>query len=103
MRTLKISFGTKGPQVQILSSRPFIIVLKTDKNILRILGKNIKIERIRNDLSQEQLAEKAGVSTRTISLIENGLQHPKLFLIVKISKILNVDINVFLENIPSDV
>lgn len=29
-----------------------------DKNILRILGKNIKIERIRNDLSQEQLAEK---------------------------------------------
>ena len=103
MKTLKISFGTKGPQVQILSSRPFIIVLKTDKNILRILGKNIKIERIRNDLSQEQLAEKAGVSTRTISLIENGLQHPKLFLIVKISKILNVDINVFLENIPSDV
>ena len=103
MKTLKISFGTKGPQVQILSSRPFIIVLKMDKNILRILGKNIKIERIRNDLSQEQLAEKAGVSTRTISLIENGLQHPKLFLIVKISKILNVDINVFLENIPSDV
>lgn len=44
-----------------------------DKNILRILGKNIKIERIRNDLSQEQLAEKAGVSPRTISLIENGL------------------------------
>ena len=103
MKTLKISFGTKGPQVQILSSRPFIIVLKMDKNILRILGKNIKIERIRNDLSQEQLAEKAGVSTRTISLIENGLQHPKLFLIVKISKILNVDINVFLGNIPSDV
>lgn len=103
MKTLKISFGTKGPQVQILSSRPFIIFLKMDKNILRILGKNIKIERIRNDLSQEQLAEKAGVSTRTISLIENGLQHPKLFLIVKISKILNVDINVFLENIPSDV
>ena len=103
MKTLKISFGTKGPQVQILSSRPFIIFLKMDKNILRILGKNIKIERIRNDLSHEQLAEKAGVSTRTISLIENGLQHPKLFLIVKISKILNVDINVFLENIPSDV
>ena len=103
MASSKISFGTKGPQVQILSSRPFIIFLKMDKNILRILGKNIKIERIRNDLSQEQLAEKAGVSTRTISLIENGLQHPKLFLIVKISKILNVDINVFLENIPSDV
>lgn len=70
-----------------------------DKNILKILGKNIKIERIRQDLSQEQLAEKVGVSPRTISLVENGLQHPKFFLVVKISQILNVDINVFLSNI----
>ena len=52
---------------------------------------------------KNNLQKKTGVFTRTISLIENGLQHSKLFLIVKIPKILNVDINVFLENIPSDV
>jgi len=71
-----------------------------DSEILKIFGKNIKLERIRKDLSQEQLAEKTGVSARTISLIENGLQHPKFFLVVKISQILGIDVNVFLENIP---
>ncbi|MBQ8458494.1 helix-turn-helix transcriptional regulator [bacterium] len=62
---------------------------------LKRLGKNVKIERIRNDYSQEQLAELLGVSPRTVSLIENGLQHPKFFLVAKIAKILNVDINLF--------
>ncbi len=63
---------------------------------LILLGKKIKIERIKNELSQEKLAEKVGVSTRTISLIESGLQHPKFFLVVKISQILNFDINILL-------
>lgn len=63
---------------------------------LILLGKKIKIERIKNELSQEKLAEKVGVSTRTISLIESWLQHPKFFLVVKISQILNFDINILL-------
>lgn len=61
---------------------------------LKTFGKKIKLERIKNDLSQEKLAEKTGVSTRTISLIESGLQHPKFFLVVKISRVLNFDINI---------
>lgn len=71
-----------------------------DSSFLKILGKNIKLERVRKDLSQEQLAEKVGVSARTISLIENGIQHPKFFLVFKIAQTLNININVFLENIP---
>ena len=67
------------------------------KQELKKFGKNVKIERIRNDYSQEQLAELLGVSTRTISLIENGLQHPKFFLVVKIAKTLNTDITTFLK------
>ena len=62
---------------------------------LKKLGKTIKIERIRNDWYQEDLAEKLGVSTRTISLIENGIQHPKFFLVVKMSELFNVDLNIF--------
>lgn len=61
---------------------------------LKKLGKLIKIERIRNDFSQEKLAEKVGVSTRTISLIESGLQHPKFFLVSTISNVLGFDINI---------
>lgn len=62
---------------------------------LKKLGKNVKLERIRNDYSQEQLAELTGVSPRTISLIENGLQHPKFFLVVKIAEVLNVKLETF--------
>ncbi len=63
---------------------------------LKKLGKLIKLERIKNDLSQENLAEKVGVSTRTISLIESGLQHPKFFLVAKIARVLDFDINILI-------
>ncbi len=60
---------------------------------LKKLGKLIRVERVRNEFSQEELAEKVGVSMRTISLIESGLQHPKFFLVVKLADILNFDLN----------
>ena len=66
------------------------------KEELKLFGKNVKIERIRADLSQERFAELLGVSPRTVSLIENGLQHPKFFLVVKMAKVLNTDIHTFL-------
>ncbi len=61
---------------------------------LKKFGKLIKIERIKNDFSQEKLAELLNVSMRTISLIESGKQHPKFFLVVKLSKVLNFDLNI---------
>ena len=67
------------------------------KDNLKKLGKKIKIERVKNDLSQEQLAEKTGVSTRTISLIESGLQHPKFLLVVKLVKALDIDVKKLIE------
>ena len=78
----------------VLSSR----YIKTmDRINLKNFGKKIKLERIRNDISQEQFAELLGVSTRTVSLIENGHQHPKFFLVVNIAKKLNLDVNFFAE------
>lgn len=62
---------------------------------LKKFGKFLKIERIKNDLSQEKLAEKVGTSPRTISLIESGLQHPKFFLVIELARTLNIDLNVF--------
>ncbi len=61
---------------------------------MKKFGRLIKVERVRNDFSQEELAEKVGVSMRTISLIESGLQHPRFFLVVKLADILNFDINI---------
>ena len=50
----------------------------------KFIGQKFKEYRKKAGMSQEKLAEKVGVSTRTISLIESGLQHPKFFLVVKI-------------------
>lgn len=63
---------------------------------LKKMGDIIRLERLRKKYSQERLAEKAGCSPRTISLIESGLQHPKFFLVVEISKVLDFDINILL-------
>lgn len=68
-----------------------------EKEFLQKVGKNIKAERVRKGFSQEELAELSDTTRRTVCLVENGNQHPKLFLVVKFAKALNVDINEFLK------
>jgi len=56
-------------------------------------NKKLKIARVENNLSQEQLAEKVGVARQTISLIESGEYNPSLNLCIKICKQLNKTLN----------
>lgn len=56
-------------------------------------NKKIKIARIENDLSQEQLAEMAGVTRQTIGLIESGNYNPTLKLCITICKVLHKTLN----------
>lgn len=63
-----------------------------DKRLLQ-LGLNIKIERLKKGLSQEELAEKINTSRNTISMIETAKQHATILKIVDIANVLNVDIN----------
>ena len=55
------------------------------------LGRNIKAERNRRFLSQEELAELVGVQTHHISKIERGLADIKFTTLIAILKALNVD------------
>ncbi|MBE5814865.1 MAG: helix-turn-helix transcriptional regulator [Clostridiales bacterium] len=52
-------------------------------------NKKMKLARIEKDLSQEQLAEKLGVTRQTIGLIESGSYNPTLKLCVAICKALD--------------
>ena len=70
----------------------------TNEQIVRLLmqnrrrpmkNKRMKIARIEKDLSQEQLAEKLGVTRQTIGLIEAGGYNPTLKLCVAICKALD--------------
>lgn len=49
----------------------------------------LKIARIEHDLSQEDLAQKVGVTRQTIGLIEVGKYNPTLNLCIAICKTLN--------------
>lgn len=56
----------------------------------KMLATNVKIERKRQGISQEVLAEKLGVSASYISKIERGLITPSLKTLDKLAKKLNV-------------
>jgi putative transcriptional regulator len=53
----------------------------------------LKIARIERDLSQEQLAEKIGVTRQTIGLIESGNYNPTLNLCLAICQALGKTLN----------
>lgn len=62
------------------------------KDRKRIFAANLKAERNRKFLSQEELAEKANVSSQTISKLERGVQTPTLYTALDIAVALNIEI-----------
>ena len=60
--------------------------------LLKKFGKNVKIERIKKDLTQEQLAEIMNVSQNYIANIERGKANMSLVKIYELSNYLNVNI-----------
>ncbi len=60
--------------------------------LLKRFGKNVKIERIKKDLTQEQLAERMNVSQNYIACIETGKQNMSLGKILELSQHLGSNI-----------
>ena len=63
-------------------------------DVLLILGQRIRYQRIKKRLSQEELAEKTGLSRRASSCIECGNNDAKYTTLLKIADALDVDISV---------
>ena len=59
----------------------------------RAIGKRIKIARIKADLTQEALAEKASLSTTHMSNIETGKTRVSLTVIVNIANALAISVD----------
>ena len=62
-------------------------------------AKLVKDARISKGLTQTELAEKTGVHSNTIAKIEQGIQQPSYPTIKKLSKVLDIDINDFPEQL----
>ena len=64
------------------------------------VSKNIKQIRIKNNMTQEELAEALFVTRQTISNYENGKSNPDIETIIKIADIFKVDANTVIYGLP---
>jgi transcriptional regulator with XRE-family HTH domain len=63
---------------------------ENEENIRNILARNIKENRRKNGFSQEKLAEKAGISTPFVAMIEVSRKFPTPDVLDKIADALNI-------------
>ena len=66
------------------------------------LGKRIKAAREQAGLTQEDLADRLGMSTTHISVIERGVKPPKLDTFVRLANVLNVSADNLLQDVVSN-
>lgn len=65
-------------------------------------GEKLKKYRIKNHLSQMELAEKIGSATSSVSHLENGTHSPSLETLLRLSQVLNIGIDEMLyDSLPS--
>jgi transcriptional regulator with XRE-family HTH domain len=68
----------------------FLPILR--KEVSMTTGERIKELRLRRLLTQDDLAELAGLAPATLSRIENDLQNPNISTLKALTKALNVDV-----------
>ncbi len=60
--------------------------------LLKRFGKNVKIERIKKDLTREQLSEIMNVSVNYLSNVENGKANMSLAKVLELAEYLKTDV-----------
>jgi transcriptional regulator with XRE-family HTH domain len=65
-----------------------------NKQVNNLLGKKIKELRLKNNLSQDELARRADVPYTTLTKIEVGvIKKPSVFVVAKIAKALGISLD----------
>ncbi len=76
----------------------FVSIANMNKDeILEKVAENIRIERLRQRLSQEKLAEMSGITQKYLNLIENKKSTPSIVIIVNICNSLKMELNSLLK------
>ena len=65
---------------------------KIERNMMLMFGRNVKFYRMRNNMTQEELAEKSESSPVCISNYENGVNFPSARTMVQIAQALNISV-----------
>ena len=68
------------------------------KEIIKRVAETIRIERLRKKLSQQDLAEMVGISTKYLNLIENEKSNPTVVIVVQICLALDINLDKLLKS-----
>lgn len=69
-----------------------------EQEVRKNLAHNLKVERAKRDLTQEKLAEMAGISAKHLTKIENKNVTPSIFIVYKLAKALGVTVDTLIYN-----
>lgn len=61
---------------------------------LQQLGETIRLRRVELGLTQEELAEKAGINSQTVGTIENGYKGPRYDTLTMVTEALGLEVKV---------
>lgn len=61
--------------------------------IIKQVAETVRVERFRKRLSQEKLAEMAGISTKYLNSIENEKVNPSITIVVQLCNALEIELN----------
>jgi len=70
-----------------------------EEQIRKNLAYHLKVERAKKDITQEHLAELAGISPKHITKIEAKNVTPSVYLVYKIAKVLNTTVDKLISDI----
>ena len=62
---------------------------------MEIMGENIKLARLRRKYTKKQVAERAGITIRTLSNIENGASHISIGIYTQVLRVLGLDGDIY--------
>jgi transcriptional regulator with XRE-family HTH domain len=71
----------------------------SEAKLLKTFGRSVRSLRKQRGLSQEDLAEKSGISRNYVSDIERGVRNPGLLVMVALAKALRVSLRELVEEI----
>ena len=90
---MQLKIDKKQPKIgRMQPVENVILITERRRNIMK-LSDNLKIIRKENNLSQEQLAEKLGVSRQAVSKWESGQSYPEMDKVLLICKMFNYNID----------
>lgn len=68
-----------------------IHLLPKNKKILKAVGENIKLARLRRKLTMQQVSERAGISRPTLSSLENGHSSVSIGTVLQVLMVLGLE------------